>query len=587
MSDEPLQLSDIFKLWVEHPLTQSWIRWQKWMWAGHPLSRLIPLDTEEMWRAFTQLGEDLTARPEVLKERTEELLRRYNELAVWGLRQYLGQEQTVVAPANQKDSRFQDEAWTSNLALSTLKQAYLVLSNWLMSTAQETPGLDPKTRQRVNFYVRQFVDAMSPANFWLTNPTAWRETLETGGENLRQGMENLLEDFQRGDIRMASKDHFKLGVNLAVTPGQVIFRNELIELIQYSPASEQVYRIPLLIIPPWINRFYIMDIRPGRSMIEYLVAQGYTVFMISWKNVDAALENLVMEDYMRLGPLTAMQVVKAITGEPQVNLLGYCIGGTLLAILLAYLAAAGDHSAHTGTFFTALQDFSDVGETSIFITQEWLEVMEKWVHPKGYVDGSEIGSIFRLMRDNDLIWNYVVNNYLLGKEPLNFDLIYWSSHGTRMPARFHADYLRNYYMENNLVKPNCLQMLGRGIDLGRVTLPCYVVAGQEDHIVLWRTAHRARALFSGPTRLILGYGGHIGSIINPPSAGKGFYYSNPSDTTDPDQWLKTAERRPGSWWPDWNVWLGAQSGERVAPPPLGSADYPPLVAAPGRFVLED
>ncbi len=584
-SSSDVSLSDLYKIFAENPWAQSWVLWQKFLWTSHPLSRLIPLDAEEIWRAFAQLGEDITARPAMLEDRTSELLRNYNELALWLLRRYMGHAEPELIESK-RDRRFDDPAWTDNAAFSMLKQSYLILANWLLATTKQTEALDPQTQKRIHFYVRQFVEAISPSNFWLTNPAALRETLNTGGENLRRGMENLLEDIQRGEVRVAGKDHFTVGKNLALSPGQVVFRNELIELIQYSPKGDQVYRVPLLMIPPWINKFYVLDIRPGKSLIEYLVGQGYTIFLISWRNPDASLQDLTMEDYLRLGPLAAMPVVKAIAGSPKINFLGYCIGGTLLSILLAYLAAVHDETANTGTFFTALEDFSEVGETAIFISEEWLAEIEKRVHPKGYVSGSEMGSIFRLMRSNDLIWNFVVNNYLLGKEPLAFDLLYWSVDGTRMPRAAHSYYLRNMYLENNLVKPNKLRMLGQGIDLRCIRSPAYVVAGTEDHIVPWKSAHRAGAFFAGPTRLVLSYGGHIASVINPPSAGKGFYFTNESDTTDSDQWLETAKRQEGSWWCDWTEWLCAHSGDRVPVRALGNADYPPLAPAPGTYVVE-
>jgi polyhydroxyalkanoate synthase len=583
------QLSKLWKLWAESPGTQSWLFMQKTLWAMSPLSRLVPIDTEEMWRAFTQLGEGVTVQPGTFATRTAELLQHYTDLSLWALQRYLTPEATASAapPADKQDRGFEDDAWSNDPLFSTIKQSYMILSNWLLSLAKETQGLDPKTQRRVNFYVHQFVDATSPANFLWTNPVALRETLESGGENLRRGMENLIRDMKRGEVSTSGRQHFKLGENMAMTPGQVVFRNELIELIQYNPTTPQVHQVPLLIIPPWINKYYILDLRPGRSMIEHLASQGVTVFLISWRNPDASMQRLRMDDYVRSGPLAAMQVTKSITGSSKVNLLGYCIGGTMLSLVLSYLKAIGDETPNTGTFFTALQDFSEVGDTAVFISEEMLDQIEKWIHPKGYIDGPEMNSIFKLMRANELIWNFVVSNYLLGKEPPDFDLLYWSSDGVRMPRDFHSEYLRNCYLENNLVKPDRVRVLGEGIDLRRVSVPCYVVAGSEDHIVPWRAAHRARALFSGPTRLILGNGGHIGAVINPPASGKGSYFTNESDTTDPEGWLKTAERHKGSWWPDWCSWLSQYSGAMVAPPTVGNADYPPLMQAPGTYVMPD
>ncbi len=590
MSDEQsssIQPADLYQLWATHPLTQAYVAWQKFLWAGHPFSRLLPLDPEELWGAFTQLGQDLAARPDLMEERTAELIRRYNDLSVWYFDQYLGRANAEPpVKGEQKDNRFQDEAWTNNLVFNTLKQSYLILSDWLLSTAKQSEGLDPATRRRIQFYVRQFVDAISPSNFWMTNPAALRETLNSGGANLRRGFENMLQDIQHGEISVSGKQNFKLGKNLALTPGQVVYRNELIELIQYRPATEQVRQVPLVIIPPWINKFYVLDLRPGRSLVEYLTQQGMTVYMISWRNPDASMEHLLMEDYVRLGPLAAIKAAQDITGSHKVNLLGHCIGGTLLAILLAYLRTQQDDTPNTATFLTSLQDFSEIGEAEVFISEEWLNTIEKWVHPKGYVDGVEMNSIFKLMKDNDLIWNFVVNNYLLGKTPLDFDLLYWSSDGVRMPRAFHSQYLRNCYIENNLVKPNALRLFGQGIDLSCIDVPSYVVAGIEDHIVPWRAAHRARTLFSGPTRLILGSGGHIGTTVNPAATTKGFYYTNESNPADPDEWLKTASRTPGSWWHDWVQWLGAQSGPLVAPPSMGNSEYSPLADAPGEYVLQ-
>ena len=576
---------DFMKLWLENPWTQAWVSWNKMLWASHPASRLIPLDVEEIWRALMLVGENLAAQPTLLQERAVELLRSYNELALATLRRSLG-EAAGSSTLDKQDRRFQDKAWVNNLVFDTIRQSYLITATWLMTTARQMQGADARSLQRANFYIRQFVDMLSPTNFPLTNPEVLRETLETGGENLRRGLANLLDDLQRGEITVAGRQHFKVGVNLALTPGQVIFRNDLHELIQYAPATEQVHGVPILIIPPWINRYYVMDMRPGRSMVEYLVQQGFSVFLISWRNPDASMEHLNMEDYLKLGPLDALKVIKAITGSPTANLVGYCLGGTLLSIVLAYLEAIQDDSAHSGTFFTALQDFAEIGETAIFISEEWVSEIEKRTASKGYTDAIEMGSIFRLLRSNDLIWNFVVNNYLLGKEPLAFDLMYWSVDGTRMPRTCHLYYLRNMYLENNLIKPSHMTMLGQGIDLSRVRCPCYVVAGTEDHIVPWRSAHRARALFSGPVRRVLSHGGHITSIINAPP-GKGSFFTNESDIVDPDPWLKSARRNEGSWWTDWVKWLGELSGDKCAPPTMGNADYTPLSKAPGTYVLQE
>jgi polyhydroxyalkanoate synthase subunit PhaC len=576
-----------WRMWVDHPWTQAWVKWQNWLWAANPMSQLVPLDFNEIWTSLVHLGDDLSARPELLQERTGELLQQQQALLLWALQRGMGENLDEVARPDQKDRRFQDPAWVNNLFFSALKQYYLILSTWFIAAAQKMTGLDPRTYRRANFYIRQFADALCPANFWLTNPEVLRETLDSGGENLRRGMQNMLDDLRRGAIKVAGKDQFKIGGDLAVTPGQVILRNDLIELIQYTPFTEEVYAVPLLFIPPWINKYYVLDIRPGRSMVEYLLQGGFSVFVISWRNPDASLEHLTMEDYLQMGVLQSLEAVKSISGSERLHLVGYCLGGTLLSIALAYLASARDSTARSATFFASLQDFTEVGETAIFITEEYVAEIEKRMESKGYLDALEMASVFNLMRSNDLIWSFVVNNYLLGREPMPFDLMYWSVDGTRMPRAMHSYYLRNMYLENNLVRPGVLTMLGQPIDLSQVRTPCYVVGGLGDHIVPWRSAHRARALFSSKTRLVLGYGGHITSIINPPAKNKGFFYTSSSETSNADEWLNTATKNQGSWWPDWVRWLRRYSGKKIPAPPVGNDRYSPIVPAPGIYVLED
>ncbi len=476
-----------------------------------------------------------------------------------------------------------------------IKETYLFASRWLSTTVdrlgEETPGgrssglWDPRVRLTTQFYIREWIHAHCPANFLPTNPEALRVTFETGGANLVRGFHHLLQDLCAGEIRVADRGQFSIGEDLATTPGEVVARNALCELIQYAPADREAHGVPILILPPWINKYYVMDLRPGQSLVEYLVAQGFTVFLLSWRNPDPSFERYTLEDYLRLGPLQALAAVCAITGVPRVHLAGYCIGGTLLAITLAYLEAQGKNIAASGTLFTSLQDFAEVGETALFISEDQLDDIEERMAEKGYLDAAELGSIFRLMRSNDLIWHFYVERYLLGREPPASDLLYWSVDGTRLPRAMHAYYLRKLYLENKLVQPGALSMMGQGIDLGRVRCPCYVVAALDDHIVPWRSAHKAQALFSGPTRFILSQSGHITGIINPPAAGRGAYFTNERPVAE--DWLKTAERHTGSWWPDWVRWLETHSGEKRPVPPMGSAQYPSLGPAPGRYVLEN
>ena len=584
---EDKESPSLWRMWADHPWTQAWVNWQKWMWVANPMSRLIPLDFNEIWSALVHLGDDLSARPEILQERTSELLQQHQELLLWALQRGMGENRDEVTKPDVKDRRFHDPAWVNNLFFSFVKQYYLILSTWFITTARKMTGLDSRTYKRANFYIRQFADALSPANFWLTNPEVLRETLDSGGENLRRGMQNMLDDLQKGAIKIAGREQFTVGENLALTAGEVVLRNDLIELIQYTPVTEDAFSIPVLFIPPWINKFYVLDIRPGRSLVEYLLRQGFSVFVISWRNPDASLEHLTLEDYLQLGPLEALEAVKGICGTKCANLVGYCLGGTLLSIALTYLSAIKDSSARSASFFASLQDFTEVGETSIFISEEHVSEIEKQMESKGYLDALEMASVFNLLRSNDLIWSFVVNNYLLGREPMPFDLMYWSVDGTRMPRAMHSYYLRNMYLENNLIKPGFLTMLGQPIDLQKVRESCYVVGGLGDHIVPWRSAHRARALFAGKTRLVLGYGGHITSIINPPEKKRGFYYTGNSETTDPHEWLKTATKNEGSWWNDWVKWLRRRSGKNIPAPMVGNDRYPPILPAPGRYVLED
>jgi polyhydroxyalkanoate synthase len=370
-----------------------------------------------------------------------------------------------------------------------------------------------------------------------------------------------------------------------MTPGQVVYRNKLIELIQYAPTTKKVYSTPLLFIPPWINKYYILDMQPKNSLIKFLVDSGFTVFVISWKNPDASLEDTGFEDYLTLGPLAAFEAIKEITGSSKVNPVGYCIGGTLLSMALPYMAAKKDETVNAATFFVSLQDFTEVGDTSVFIDEPQVTYVEGQMMERGYLDSSSMASMFNMLRANDLIWSNVVNNYLLGKEPPAFDLLYWNADGTRMTRAAHSFYLRNTYLENNLIKPNKIVLKGVSIDLGKIHQDIYAVGAEQDHIVPWKSAWRIMQLADGKVRFVLGGSGHIAGVISPPSKGRG-YWVNDKPVKDAGQWLESAEQHTGSWWPDWLEWLKPRSGEQVAPPSLGSAVHPPITAAPGTYVLE-
>lgn len=580
--------------WMDDPWSRGLQEWNRAVWDGTPIAMLVPLDLREVTRAFLSVGQGLIEDPWLAEERCAAWVSGFTAIGWAGIRRWwLGETEEVFAP-DPKDRRFRSPEWSFNLYFWGIKEGYLCASLWLLTTLEKLGDGPPgggsigarpaRERQATRFYLREWVNAVCPANFLPTNPEALRATFSSGGINLVNGCYHLLADLRGSQITVANRSQYAIGQDLAITAGQVVARNALCELIQYAPATGEGYGVPILIVPPWINKYYVMDLRPGQSLVEYLVGQGYTVFLLSWRNPDRSLAHYTLEDYLRLGPLEALAAVRAITGAPRVHLAGYCIGGTLLAITLAYLEARGQDAAASATLLTSLQDFEEVGETALFVSEEQLRDIEGRMEEKGYLDAGELSSIFRLMRSNDLIWHFFVERYLLGRAPPASELLYWSVDGTRLPQAMHAYYLRKLYIENKLVQPGALSMMGQGIDLGRVRCPCYVVAALDDHIVPWRSAQKLQSLVSGPSRFILAQSGHITGIINPPAAGRGGYFTNEGALAR--DWLQTAERHPGSWWPDWVLWLAACSGEKRAPPPLGSAEYPPLGPAPGRYVME-
>jgi polyhydroxyalkanoate synthase len=487
--------------------------------------------------------------------------------------------------ARPADARFQDEAWRENPAYDMMRQTYLITAQWMTDMADAWRDIDPALHRRAAFYTRQCADALSPTNFALTNPAVVQETIRTGGANLLRGAQNFLHDVQKGRVSQVPEDSFQVGRDLAITSGKVVYRNKLIELMQYTPTTEAVRTAPMLMIPPWINKYYVMDMRPDNSMFKHMVDNGFTVFAISWKNPDQSVLDLEWEDYMTLGPLEALRVIKAITGADKVNLVGYCLGGIALQYMLAYLAAVNDTTPNTATFFATHQDFGDVGEVAAFISNPEVRLLE-WLMDLGggYLDGRNMAATFNMLRANDLLWPYVINNYLMGKEPPALDLLYWNSDATRVPKKVHSFLLRNFFLTDNSARPDTLKLKGVGIDMRRITVPTYTVATAQDHIVPWKGAFKMRQRVSGPVRFILGESGHIAGIINPP--GKRAYWFNDSETTDADVWLAGATQHKGSWWPDWVAWLEERSGDLVAPPPLGNAEFPPLMDAPGAYVLE-
>jgi polyhydroxyalkanoate synthase len=564
-----------------------WIALIDQLWQANPYSSLLPIDPAEITHTFQRLWIDAMRHPEHAWTNYTTFVQQYTQMLTTSTLKFWGLAQDVepVATPEAGDKRFSAPDWQRNPAFDLLKQSYLLTATTLLKAAAEVEGIDERQQRKLVFYLRQFLDAISPTNIAFTNPQVIHEIIQTGGQNLVSGMDHLLRDIKNGQIKMTDTDAFAPGRNLALTPGQVIYRNALIELIQYTPGTEQVYAIPLLFVPPWINKYYVLDLQPHNSLIKFLVDHGFTVFVISWKNPDASMEETSFEDYLTLGPLAAFNVVREITGSAKVNPVGYCIGGTLLSMTLPYLAATGEQIVDSATFFVSLQDFSEVGDTSIFIDEPQVTYIEGQMMERGYLDSRSMATMFNMLRANDLIWSNVVNNYLLGKEPPAFDLLYWNADGTRMARGAHSFYLRNTYLENNLIKAGKIVLKGVPIDLGQIRQDIYAVGTQQDHIVPWKSAWRITQLSRGHVRFVLGASGHIAGVINPPSKGKG-YWTNKKKVRSADEWFETAESHKGSWWTDWLDWLKTRSGEQGAPPPMGSATYPPLTPAPGTYVLE-
>jgi polyhydroxyalkanoate synthase subunit PhaC len=497
------------------------------------------------------------------------------------------QVEPVVQPAP-GDKRFKDAEWTESAVFDYIKQSYLLAADWLQKTMPQVEGLDEATRRKVEFHTRQFVDAMAPSNFVMTNPEVLRATIESKGENLVKGLEHLLQDLERGKgdllVRMTDLDAFEIGRNIAVTPGKVVFENQLMQLIQYAPTTAEVRRRPLLIIPPWINKFYILDLKAQNSFVKWAVDQGHTVFMVSWVNPDETLAGKSFEDYIREGLFDALTAIERATGEAKINAIGYCLGGTMLASALAIMAARGDERIASATYFVAMVDFRDVGDVAVFIDDMQLAAMEEDMQRKGYLDASALHRTFNLLRANDLIWSFVVQNYLLGKEPFPFDLLYWNSDSTRLPAAMHAWYLRNCYQKNLLCKAGALTLDGVPIDMSRITTPSIVVAAREDHIAPWKTVYAGAPLFGGDTRFLLAASGHIAGIVNPPAAKKYSYWTNQDLPDDPDAWFAGATQQEGSWWVAWDAWMRGYGDGTVPARDPAAGGLPPIEEAPGRYV---
>jgi len=545
-------------------------------------------DPVEIGRMFMDASMKMMSNPQKFAESQAKLMQGYAELWQATAKRMAGEEDVkpVIEPARD-DKRFKDSAWSEDAVFDFIKQSYLLTSDWLHNQVQDVEDTDPKTREKLQFYTRQFVDALSPTNFAATNPKVLKMASETKGENLIKGLDQLLKDLERGQgelrISMTDADAFELGKNVAVTPGKVVYQNDLIQLLQYEPTTEKVAKRPLLIVPPWINKYYILDLQPKNSFIKWATDQGQTVFVISWINPDQRYADKRFEDYMLEGPLAAMDAITDATGVNEFNVIGYCIGGTLTAATLAYMAEKKDERVKSATFFTTMVDFSEPGELGVFIDEAQLKRLDEHMEKTGYLDGQYMSQVFNMMRDNDLIWSFVVNNYLLGREPMAFDLLYWNSDNTRMPKMMHSLYLRKMYLENKLVEPGGITLDGVGIDLAKIKVPVYWLSTKDDHIAPWKSTYMATQLYKGPKRFVLSASGHIAGVINPPAANKYCYWTNTKTPADADAFFDGATQHDGSWWPDWQKWVKKYAGGSVDARTPGDGKLKVIEDAPGSY----
>jgi polyhydroxyalkanoate synthase len=554
-----------------------------------------PADDLGVVQAFTDMFANIIANPQKLAQAQMGLAWDYFSLWQQAMLRAMGSDTQPLATPPKGDNRFKDAQWDENFLFDFIKQSYLVTARHIYDMVHNVEGLDAHEQQKVNFFTHQFVDALSPSNFALTNPAVVRETLDTHGQNLLNGFNNLLRDLEAGDgqlrIKMADPEAFKLGENVGATPGKVVFQNELIQLLQFEPTTPQQFKRPLLIIPPWINKYYILDLRPANSFIKWATDQGHSVFVISWVNPDERLAEKDFSSYLEEGSLAAIDAVCRQTGERELNLIGYCLGGTLLASTLGYMAVKKDPRIVSATFFVTMLDFSEPGELGVFIDDKQLDSLDKKMQARGYLDGSEMAGSFNLLRANDLIWSFVVNNYLMGKQPFPFDLLYWNSDSTRMPRKMHSEYLRNMYLNNRLKEPGGITLLDTPIDLAKITTPSYFISTIEDHIAPWKSTYLGAGLLGGPVRFVLGGSGHIAGIVNPPSAGKYGYWTNGGKTggkkkslpESADEWFSGAEKHEGSWWNDWQAWITQLNAEQVPARDPAKGKLKILEDAPGSY----
>ncbi|MBR1220333.1 class I poly(R)-hydroxyalkanoic acid synthase [Bradyrhizobium sp. U87765 SZCCT0131] len=547
-----------------------------------------PTEMRELVKTFTAVAEYWLSDKTRASELQLKLGKSYLDL--WGssMRRLVGENAAPAVSPAPRDKRFQDAEWKSNQFFDFVMQLYLLTTQWAFDVVRKADGLDDHTRKKAEFYVQQITNALSPSNFVLTNPEVLRQTLASSGDNLARGMKMLAEDVVAGHgslrIRQSDSSNLRVGDQLANTPGKVIYQNDLMQLIQYQPATESVLRTPLLIVPPWINKFYILDLNRDKSFIKWCVDQGLTVFVISWVNPDKTLGEKTFDDYMKEGPLAAMDAIEKVTGEMKVHTMGYCVGGTLLATTLAWLAEKRRVRVTSATFLAAQVDFTHAGDLLVFVDEDQISSLERDMQRDGVLEGSKMAMAFNMLRSNDLIWSYVVSNYLKGQQPAAFDLLHWNSDATRMPAANHSYYLRNCYLENRL-SAGTMVLDNTLLDLSKVKVPVYNLATKEDHIAPAESVLYGSQFFGGPVRYVLAGSGHIAGVVNPPNLGKYQYWTNEriQDITVAE-WLKDAQEHKGSWWPDWRQWIEQHDPEQVPAREVGSAALPPIEDAPGSYV---
>jgi polyhydroxyalkanoate synthase len=539
-------------------------------------------DTSSLGFDFFELMTKMMANPAAVASAQIDLFN--DTLNVW---QKTAERMLMLRAQEANDKRFKHPEWSENAIFSFVKDSYLVAAKSILSAVRAVKGMDDATARRLDFYTRQFVDALSPSNFVATNPEVLTATLESGGQNLLRGLENLLVDLERGNgrlsITMTDMKAFRLGENIATTPGKIVYQNELMQLIQYWPSTQEVRRRPLLIMPPWINKFYVLDLQPKNSFIKWAVDQGHTVFVISWVNPDKKLAEKSFENYMIEGPLAALDAIEAATGERRVNTIGYCLGGTLLASTAAYSAAKSDDRMASATYFVTLVDFTDVGDMAVFIDEQQLASLERRMRERGYLDAQDMATAFNLLRANDLIWSFVVNNYLLGKEQMPFDLLFWNSDSTRMPAAMHSFYLRKMYHQNLLAKPGGINLADTPIDLSKIRTPTFILSTREDHIAPWKSTYAATRLYSGPVKFVLSASGHMAGVISAPGSKYG-HWTNDNLLLGPDEWFADATPHQGSWWPVWDQWVTQLDSGRVPAREPGGGKLTIIEDAPGSYV---